>query len=146
MNQRARRSPALIELIIIICFMAIALTVVVQLFAQVFLDNKNVAWQNNAMLAMQDRAELFKADPDALQTGDRFYYDEQFLQQQPDTSSYYIKATVTQTVTPAGTLYEVTFVAGMDEEGQFKEIGQLATAHYVPTVVETIAQGGTADE
>lgn len=141
MKNHARRSPALIELIVIICFMAIALTVVVQLFAEVFVQNKAVSRQSNAMIVMQDRAELFKADPAGLQSGQRYYYDERFLTFSPDETPQYIEVEITATEYGAGILYDVTFVACLQNGDEVQEVARLAAARYVPNT-----EGGGGSE
>lgn len=139
--KQTRRSSALIELIIIICFMAIALTVVVQLFAEVYTRNKSIAGQSNAIVAMQDCAEQYKADPLSAVPGEIYYSDDFTDQLSQGTSSQYVRLTVETTAYAAGTLYEFRFTAFQeDAEGAAQEIAQLTAARYLPT------EGGAVDE
>lgn len=135
-----RRSPVLVELIIVICFFSLALSVVVRLFAEVHVQNKDIAKENNAMVLMQDQAELLKADPLSGISGTA-YYNEDFTAVVQGESAQYIELTVEITEYGAGTLYNFTFVAyAVDETGEIGEVARLSAARYVPST------GGGADE
>lgn len=133
MTKQAKRSPALVELIVIICFLAIALTVVVQLFAEVYLQNRDIAEQSNALLCMQDNAEQLKADGPPETSLQVTYYDENFKQPAAGKTPYFIELRVESTPYGAGVLYNYDFVAYKeDAAGQRQEVARLESAQYVP--------------
>ncbi len=132
-----KRSPVLIELIIIILSLSIALTVVVQIFAQVYRTNKELVEETNAVIAMQDIAEGLKADPTG-QESRKIPYAENFLSPSKTDSRYFIQVDITPVESDSGTLYNYTLTAcryGITDE--LETIAVMTAACYVPKEVRS---------
>lgn len=136
----AKRSSALIELIIVIAFLSIALTIIVQMFANVYQQNRTAIERNNALVEMQDQVELFKADP-TMRFESAYYYDNDFLHTAPaETATRCIEVNVVMGEEYAsGTMYTIITAAyRINPDGEREQLALIETGSYLPKAVSLV--------
>lgn len=146
MRSTGRRNPALIELVLVILFLALTAAVLAQAFAKARTMSADSRAQTAGMITAQDVIERWKADPadtaalfpadDGWRSEDGQVFtllrDENMQPPDENKPDYLLRAELSAETSPAGALcsIRVTVSGVQDEDGQ--PLVDCATSLYLP--------------
>ena len=126
---RANRA-FIVESLVLLAFLALAVALVLQLFAAAGLASGKAHSQSIALQLAGNAAERFAADPHALDEPQYFDADGQKLSEDGPASAYKVSADVEPSLTPAGRFYDAQVKVEAIGSGTLQEPYVIHTSRY----------------
>lgn len=147
MKSTARKNTALIELVLVILFLALSAAILAQAFAKARTMSADSRAQTTGMVWAQDVIEQWKADPAAIQRlfpadegwteqtgGERVFTavrDENMQRLDGERPPYILSAAFAQENTAEGTIYTIRVTVTSGREGAAEPLVDYETAIYL---------------